>query len=350
MGTTGWNKFFDLSNPADVTLLMGPTGTTGLISSIQRDGGTNWEDALHRAYYTNTGVPYRDAGNPATPEPEMVVFFTDGEPTFDREAHDSDSSSVGPASIPSRFDWETAGNTNYGADFSPRGWYRADDIVDDFREIRFIGVGVGSAFDESTKVNHSGWPYTGNKNNKKYTPIPKEVFLGDLTAGGDPSQYGTSSSGGYVVRRYSSSSGWGDVSNANLLVTNDMSKFGSALTEIALAECGGTLTVQTRDQAGNPADAKITYQIGDEVVTTTRIAKAGTFDIPLNGIPSATVDLVPQSFDGTGYTPSSWSCRAGGVALTQGSDYDLITGNAGDGISVTVSANAAVSCTLSVSP
>jgi prepilin-type N-terminal cleavage/methylation domain-containing protein len=351
MGTTGWNRYFDLSDPADVLELMGPTGNSGLIGTIQRDGGTNWEDALFRTFYSQNGTPYRDLGNPAAPEPEMVVFFTDGEPTMNRTTDKSDTASTSVSGMPSRFNYSTAGNTNYGADFTPEGWWRADHIVDNFREIRFIGVGVGSAFDESTPVQRSGWPSTTSRRRTTYTPIPKEVFLGDLTAGGDPSQYGTPASGGYVVRRYSSSSGWGDVSNANLLVTNDMTKFGSALTEIALAECGGTLTVQTRDQAGNPADAKITYQIGDEVVTTTRITKAGTFDIPLNGIASATVDLIPQSFDGTGYTPVSWNCRAGGASLAQGSDWDLITpGTPGDGISITVSANAAVSCTLSVSP
>jgi hypothetical protein len=350
MGTSGWNRFFDLADPADVTELMGPTGNSGLIDSIQRNGGTNWEDALHRAYYSENGTPYRDLGNPAAPEPEMVVFFTDGEPTMDRTYANSDSSSVGPASIPSRFNYSTAGNTNYGADFTPRGWYRADAIVDSFDKIRFIGVGVGSAFDESTPVKRSGWPYTGKWWNKWYTPIPKERFLGDLAVGsGDPSQYPQSS--GYVIRDYDATGEWGDVSSANVLVTTDMTKFGGALTEIALAECGGTLTVQTRDQAGDPADAKITYQIDDKIVTTTRIVKAGTFDIPLNGVPSATVDLIPQSFDGTGYTPVSWSCRAGGAPLTQGSDWDLITpGTPGDGISITVSANAAVSCTLNVSP
>lgn len=365
LGTTGWNRFFDLADiDGDVRDLMGPSGTSGLISSIARDGGTNWEDALHRAFFSKDGTPYDELGNPAAPTPELVVFFTDGVPTYDRENADSDDSSFGPSSIPSRFD----DNPN-GSSFGARAWYRADFIVDQFRDIRMIGVGVGSAFDGSTTVNRSGWPttqggweygwYRDNRGNWRYgwyreevaAPIPNEVFLGDLTAGGDPSQHGSSASGGYVKRTYSSSGGWGDVSNANLLVTNNMSNFGSALTQIALAECGGTLTVQTRDGAGDPADASITYQVGEEVVTTTRLAKAATFDIPLTGIPSATVELVPQSFAGTGYTPSSWRCRAGGSDLVEGSDWNLITpGAPGDGIEVTVSASAAVSCTLRVSP
>ena len=346
MGTSGWNRYFDLADPNEVETLIGPGGNSGLVSSIARDGGTNWEDALHRAFFSENGTPYDELGNPAAPTPELVVFFTDGVPTFDRDNYNSDSSSFGPSSIPSRFD-----DTPTGSRFGARAWYRADFIVDQFRDIRMIGVGVGSAFDDSTTVERSGWPSTGRGWRRRYTPIPNEVFLGDLTAGGDPSQHGSSASGGYVMREYNTTTGWGDVSSANLLVTNDMTKFGSALTQIALAECGGTLTVQTRDSAGDPADASITYQVGEEVVTTTRIAKAATFDIPLSGIPSAAVELVPQSFAGTGYTPASWGCRAGGSNLVEGTDWELITpGVPGDGIEVTVSASAAVSCTLRVSP
>ncbi len=346
MGTSGWNRYFDLADPNQVETLIGPGGNSGLVSSIARDGGTNWEDALHRAFFSENGTPYDELGNPAAPTPELVVFFTDGVPTFDRDNYNSDSSSFGPSSIPSRFD-----DNPTGSSFGARAWYRADFIVDQFRDIRMIGVGVGDAFDDSTTVTRSGWPSYRRRGRTYYTPIPNEVFLGDLTAGGDPSQHGSSASGGYVMRTYNNSTGWGDVSSANLLVTNDMTKFGSALTQIALAECGGTLTVQTRDSAGAPADASITYQVGEEVVTTTRIAKAATFDIPLSGIPSAVVELVPQSFAGTGYTPASWGCRAGGSDLVQGTDWDLITpGVPGDGIEVTVSATAAVSCTLRVSP
>jgi hypothetical protein len=259
----------------------------------------------------------------------------------------SDTSSVGPPSIPSRFNWQTDGSgASYGSALSPRGWYRADYIVDQFRDIRMIGVGVGSAFSDTTRVYRSGWPTTASTRD-----IPNSAFLGDLVAGGDPSQNGSGASGYYITRTYNTTTGWGDVSTADVLVTNQWDQFGTALTAIALADCGGTLTVQTRDGANAPADADVTYQIDDKTVTTTRIAKAGTFDIPLNGIASAEVVLLPQSLDGTGYTAQSWSCRAGGADLVAGTDYHLVVpGNPMSGIAVTVSANAAVSCTLRVSP
>ncbi len=344
-----WNKFYDLSEPADVEALIGPSGTSGLVSNIQTRSHpnyyTNWEDAIFRTFYNSDGQTYEELGNPNVPTPELVVFFTDGMPTRDRLQHKSDSSSFGPPSTPSRFDHDRYRSGYSSGVFSPRGWYRASHIAAQFNDIRMIGVLVGD-LDDETRVYWSGWPWTGSW----WRSIPNEKFLGDLVVGGDPSQYHPSDPPGYVARTYDGST-WGDVSSADLLLTDNFGALGGGLTEIALAECGGTLTVQTRDLAGDPADASITYQVADEVVTTTRIAKAGTFDIPLNGIPSASVDLIPQSFDGTGYAPSSWNCRAGGANLTFGTDFDLITpGVPGDGISVTVSANAAVSCTLTVSP
>lgn len=341
-----WNKFWDLSEPADVDALI---GSGDLVDDIETrswpDYYTNWEDAIFRTFYAEDGQTYEELGNPNVPTPELVVFFTDGMPTRDRLQYKSDSSSFGPPSTPSRFDHDRYRSGGSSGVLSPRGWYRSSYIAGQFNDIRMIGVLVGD-LDDKTRIYWPGWPWTG----WSYRSIPNETFLGDLVVGGDPSQYHPSDPPGYVARTYSGGS-WGDVSSADLLLTNDFGALGSGLTEIALAECGGTLTVQTRDSAGDPADAEITYQVADEIVTTTRIVKAGTFDIPLSGIPSATVDLVPQSFDGTGYTPVSWNCRAGGSDLTLGSDYDLITpGVPGDGISVTVSANAAVSCTLSVNP
>lgn len=346
LGSGGaWNQFFDLSEPSEVDSLVNSGGWVDDIETRSYPNYyTNWEDALFRTFYSVDGQTYEDLGNPNAPTPELVVFFTDGMPTRDRLQNKSDTSSLGPPSLPSRYDHTSSGGS--GGWLSPRGWYRASYFAEQFNNIRMIGVLVGD-LDDTTTVERSGWPQSGSS----YIPIPNETFLGDLVVGGLPDEYDPADPDGYVKRTYSSSGGWGDVSNADLLLTDDFSALGSALTEIALAECGGTLTVQTRDSAGDPADAAITYTVGEKQITTTRIAKAGTFDVALNGVPSDTVDLVPQSFDGTGYTPSSWNCRAGGSDLTQGSDWDLITpGVPGDGISITVTANAAVSCTLSVTP
>jgi hypothetical protein len=330
-----WNRFFDLSEPADVDALIGADGNSGLVSNIRTRSSpayyTNWEDALFRTFHYSDGQTYTELGNPTIPPPELVVFFTDGLPTRDRAQAKSDGSALGPPSVPARFD-------HTGTPFSPRGWYRADYFADQFRDIRMIGVGVGNAFSNSTTVSHAGWPAA---------PIPNEVFLGDLVAGNDPSLYdGTVN---YVKREYIAGS-WGDVSTADLLVTSDFTQFGSALTEIALAECGGTLTVQTRELAsGDPAQADVTYQVGVHTVTTSRVAKSGTFNIAFGGVASDTVDLIPQSLDGTGYAADSWSCRSGGADM--GGAYSQIdAGDPAAGVQVTVTANQAVSCTLLVVP
>lgn len=342
LGSNQWNYFYDLSEPGDVA-----DALDDVDDDIDSYGGTNWEDALRRAFFSQNGTSYAALGNPAAPLPELVVFFTDGEPTFYRDGdgdHQSGTSNPAPSSVPSKYNHDTAGTPgeHYGSDFSPKGWYRADWLVDQFRDVRMIGVGIGPSFNQGTRVRRSGWPSVA---------IPHQVFLGDLVAGNDPSTYGSGSSGDFVKREWSAATGWGDVSAADLLTTTNWNAFGSALTSIALAECGGTLTVQTRDGDGDPANANITYQLGEEIVTTTRIQKAGTFEVPLEGVAFRDVELYPQaSFDGTGYTPQSWSCRAGGTNLQLGTHYWALGASAGAGIRVRVRADQAVACTLRVSP
>ena len=48
----------DGNEVAHVDLLIGPAGTTGYGGGLLSGGGTNWEDALHRAFYTGTGTAY----------------------------------------------------------------------------------------------------------------------------------------------------------------------------------------------------------------------------------------------------------------------------------------------------
>jgi hypothetical protein len=353
----GWNRFFDLAEPADVDTLIGVDGNSGLVSSISSNGATNWEDAFYRTWYASNGATYGDFGDPNAPTPELVVFFTDGVPTYDRLTARSDSNSTTQPVITNgteySFTTATSDGSGYGSSYSPRGWRRADHITEKILAhdppVNLIGVGVGPAFVQQTKVYRNGWP--GPTTNPTW--IPNRVFLGDLVVNKHPYAHGTSLSGGALTREYvagAPGNGWGDVSQADVLVTSDFTQFGSALTAIALVDCGGTLTVQTRDQAGAPADADITYQVGTETVTTSRIAKAGTFDIPLDGVASKEIQLIPQPFASTGYTAQSWVCRAGGLDLTAADYHQIVPGDPMSGIAVTVRANAAVSCTLRVTP
>ena len=67
-----------------------------------------------------------------------------------------------------------------------------------------IGVGIGDAFGQTTRVYRSGWPTSSSTQN-----IPNAAFLGDLVAGGDPSQNGTGASGYYITRTYNATTGVG---------------------------------------------------------------------------------------------------------------------------------------------
>jgi prepilin-type N-terminal cleavage/methylation domain-containing protein len=347
---SGWNKFYDLSDPADVSAILGEINST----NISAGGGTNWDDAMFRTFFAPNGDDYVTYSDPNAPTPELVVFFTDGEPTFDRKSSYSGdnlytgNSSAVAANPGSTSKWRYTDITTWanrnGSEFSPRAWWRADKIVDQFRDIRLIGVGVGQAFkdtqypynDDRSYVPYSGWPNQS---------IPHEVFLGDLVTGGNPSQHPGGASGNYNLVEYNG--GWGDVKEADLLVTSDFNQFGSALTQIALAECGGSLTVQTRTGSGATSDATVTYQIGEQTVTTNRIAKSGTFDIAIEGVASNTVDLVPQDLSGAGIGVTGWSCRAGGSDVPGA--WSLIeAGNPAAGITVTVTASQAMSCTMQV--
>ena len=360
MGTTAraigatsgeWNKVYDLSEPSDVALLQGNGSTTGVIAGIRNDGYTNWEDAFNRAFYAQDGQTYQAIGNPAYPEPELVVFFTDGLPTRDRSTNRT-GLQTGPSSLPSRFN-----GTDRPFGFSPRGWYRTDWVVRQ-SAIRVIGVGVGPSFGSSQNLSSattlnsgriSQWAASGNN-------VPAELLLGDLIAGQDPTTYSNSTAGRYVKSVYSASTGWSDVKTADVLVTTDFSQFGGALEQIPLEECGGTLTVQTRDITASPTPAPaqfdVTYEVDGVQSKTSRVAKTGTWDIDLGTSASATVDLIPTpgALDGSGFVADHWQCRAKGTTIGSDPYPTIVVGDVLSGVSIPVSAAAAVSCTLFVRP
>jgi prepilin-type N-terminal cleavage/methylation domain-containing protein len=356
LGTSGWSRFFDLSDPAEVDELVGDAtvGSGGYLGQIDAGGGTDWEEALHRAYRDESGQTYAELGSPNRPEPELVVFFTDGLPTQWRSN----------VAVPPDYD---VGAVDYDSDngvgrtshrLSKRAWYRADLVAAEIRGagIRLIGVGVGS-FDDAVHVGNDGvpgvtvWPGTS-------IWLDNAVFLGDLVSGvaRPPAFDGTTYQFDLVDRDPGSatSGDWEGVDDdTDVLTTSYMSALGDGLAAIALAECGGTLTVQTRDTAGATVDTDVTYTLdtgadAKEQATTSRIDKAATFDVPLKGMSSKEVELVPQELDGTGLAAQSWMCKAGGVELDSGS-YSTIDGDAAQGVRVTVRSDQAVSCTLTVS-
>lgn len=331
LGTAGWNRYFDLSDVApggDVDELVRPGG---LVDSLDGNGRTNYEDALFRTFYTQDGTAYGTLDDPLRPAPGLVVFFTDGMVSWM-----NDSSPVEPETVPSRFDHQTAGNGEYGLDFSPRGWYRADHVLDQQRaNARVIGVGVGPDFDEFTNVSAlAEWDTS---------PIPNRNLLGDLIANNDPSD--STSSGSAKIVEYDGT--WTGVSTADLLVTDDFANFGGALRSIANDVCGGTLTVQARHSGGARVDAALQYQATYDSgegptttsFTTSRLERTATRDIGIASGFEVDVTLEPVSLQTHGFAVESWECRSRGVVMA---------GSTGPDVEVEVTTESAVSCTMVV--
>jgi hypothetical protein len=144
------------------------------------------------------------------------------------------------------------------------------------------------------------------------------------------------------------------------------SQLGPALKSVALGECGGTLTLQTKVGTITARDP-FTYQntaawdedgqpltIAQKVKTTNQQNPSGTFDFTVPGGTTVTVEIRPQNFaELDAYTPQGWSCRAGVTPVTDFETFPILdetnqpTG--WSGIRVPISANSAVACTLNVS-
>ncbi len=147
---------------------------------------------------------------------------------------------------------------------------------------------------------------------------------------------------------------------ADMYVTKDWTKFADAMKAIALSQCGGTVTLQTKVDTGGPALDQFTYQhtasvdptgtalkIDKQVVVNSQDVVSGTFDFSVSGayldveisqVPTGTLDH---------YTPvaSPWSCRVGGLTKTFTVPAD---GSTWPGVKIQLKANEAVSCTQTV--
>ena len=132
LGTTDWHRYFNMANETEVTELLAAIDTLRFDwSGMSPNGGTNWEEGLFRAFYTEAGLT-------AEPVPNKVVFFTDGIPTFDRLVHRTGAL---PADPP---DPGPAWADSTGSGYSQVAFNRADFIAREFRgPIDLIGVGVG---------------------------------------------------------------------------------------------------------------------------------------------------------------------------------------------------------------
>ena len=140
-----------------------------------------------------------------------------------------------------------------------------------------------------------------------------------------------------------------DAAAADLFVLPDYTNFANALASVALDQCGGTVTLQTKVGTSSALDP-FTYQntTTDETVQTSAAYRSGTFDVALPGGTSQVVTITPQEFTSlNGYAPNGWTCKAGGQP------YDFTTApvvghEPWTSITLTVTPNKAVSCVQQV--
>jgi prepilin-type N-terminal cleavage/methylation domain-containing protein len=212
----------------------------------------------------------------------------------------------------------------------------------------WTGAQTGSSSHYRSSKLYNSPPYTG------YDPAVtartrNDVILARLISGNDNGTPAVWDGSNYTNNEI-----------ADMYVLPQWSQFSTAMEEIALGECGGTLTLQTKlgsgaapdpvryqnsavtDSSGAPLDLEPT------VVTTNQQFVTGTFDFPIPNGQFVTVDVLPQNYSElTGYTPGAWTCRAGNADRP----FDLIDipdAGAWKGVRVRVAANEAVSCSLSV--
>ncbi len=143
----------------------------------------------------------------------------------------------------------------------------------------------------------------------------------------------------------------GNVTNAetaNLYSVASYAELNNGMQAIALSECGGTLTIQTRlASTGASAVDPFTYQdsIDMKTVTTTSQFRGGTYDFQTTSSVSPTITLQNLS-DLSHYSPVSWSCTAKGQPRTF--TTTAVSGTPWSSITVSVAANEAVSCVQTV--
>ena len=129
----------------------------------------------------------------------------------------------------------------------------------------------------------------------------------------------------------------------------NFTQFAGAMTSLALAECGGTVTLQTKVGSANAADP-FTYQSSVDLTTATTSAqyRSGTFDYELSNGTAITVSISPMETSTlNAYNPVGWACKAGGVnyAFTTS---PIATGSPWTKVTLSVAPNTAVSCILTV--
>ena len=185
----------------------------------------------------------------------------------------------------------------------------------------------------ATKVYEE--PYTFHEGSSSYSRYNRDI-LKDLVAPGG------------VVPAIPAGGPYTNAAEATYYELPAWSQFSSAMTSVALAECGGTVTVQTR-VGGSAAADPFTYQNSVDLTTATTSSqfRSGTFDFDLAGGVSLDAEITQLNLSSnTHYEPVGWSCTSSGAPYPF--TTSPIDGGPWQKISLTVSPNEAISCIQTV--
>lgn len=341
----GWHEYFDMTNPTDVSTLKTKVAliTPGGAGS---GGHTGWEEALFRTFYTPTGG--RDV------VPETLIFFTDGVPTHGRNSN-------GFKTAPSTYDGLSATDVRYGytwpnqsnmyttAQYHQVAFNRAQAYVGANLGTRVVAVGVGDV-----DTGSSTWKTSPSSSG---TSKPNRLILSQLLTTTDNAE----------VVRLQSTAEIIDNGTTDMYIPDNWSYLPAALKAVALGQCAGTLTLQTR-LVSNPSghfDQPVMYSprsvVQDDFtvveenkryVETNAQFTARTFDFVFDGA-GVDVELVPLPFSNLqGYETDRWECWEAGLGGTLPPDRLLVLADQPNarGFTVRIKANRAVSCTHWVDP
>lgn len=191
--------------------------------------------------------------------------------------------------------------------------------------------------------NSDGWdatkvytePFTFHESSTSYYRPNRDILKQLVAPGG-------------AVAAVESNGAYTNAEQATYYELPNFSQFSGAMTSLALAECGGTVTLQTKVGSTSAADP-FTYQNSIDLTTATTSAlyRSGTFDYELSNGTAVTATISPMETSTLDdYAPVSWSCKSAGA------DYPFtataINGGPWQSITLSVAPNTAISCTYTV--
>ena len=319
---------------------------------------TSWQTAASEAAYNTGNVDSSSTDGWRTTYPGSAPSWVPGYTlaSFNKSNTTTDSTDgwrITPSYTSPYSSWEASTQSAYNAGVggNPSGWRTYHSYTSPFSnseatdEASYV-AGKTAGVDPNT--NSDGWtatkvyvpPYTGYDATRTYSKTNRQI-LGDLidpTGLVDPIK----DAGGNVI----------NAEVANMYQSTQWSDVQAALKAIALGQCGGTITLQTRVGGTTPANDTFTYTntLDKTSVQTSGSKRSGTFDfaIPSGGSITADIQQTTTTTLKDHYAPASpqWTCKAGGATVTP--TIVDVPNTPWDTIRLTVAANQAVSCIQNV--